>query len=79
MPITEFLARNASLYGDEISLIERNPEMQGRRKVTWREFELIEPNPPTLFRRHMTWREFDNRANQFANLLLNRGLKRAIR
>ncbi|NLW63209.1 MAG: AMP-binding protein [Syntrophomonadaceae bacterium] len=76
MPITEFLARNASLYGDEISLIERNPEMQGRRKVTWREFELIEPNPPTLFRRHMTWREFDNRANQFANLLLNRGIKK---
>lgn len=76
MPITEFLARNASLYGDEISLIERNPEMQGRRKVTWREFELIEPNPPTLFRRHMTWREFDDRANQFANLLLNRGIKK---
>ncbi len=76
MPITEFLARNASLYGDEISLIERNPELQGRRKDSWREFELIEPNPPTLFRRHMTWREFDNRANQFANLLLKRGIKK---
>ncbi len=76
MPITEFLARNARLYGDEISLIERNPELQGRREVTWREFELIEPNPPGLFRRQITWREFDNKANQFANLLLQRGIKK---
>lgn len=76
MPITEFLARNASLYGDEICLIERNPESQGRREVTWREYELIEPNPPALLRREMTWRDFDNKANQFANLLLNRGIKK---
>jgi len=76
MPITEFLARNASLYGDEICLIERNPELQGRREVTWREYELIEPNPASLFRRQITWREFDDKANQFANLLLNRGIKK---
>ena len=76
MPITEFLARNARLYGDEISLVERNPELQGRREVTWREYELIEPNPPALFRREMTWRDFDDKANQFANLLLKSGNKK---
>jgi long-chain acyl-CoA synthetase len=76
MPITDFLVRNANLYGDEICLIERNPESQGRRRVTWREYELIEPNPPALFRREMTWRQFDDRANQFANLLLSRGIKK---
>ena len=51
MPITDFLVRNANLYGDEICLIERNPESQGRRRVTWREYELIEPNPPAPSRR----------------------------
>ncbi len=37
MPITEFLVRNANLYGDEISLVEMNPELEGRREITWRE------------------------------------------
>ena len=28
MPITEILARNAALYGEEISLVEINPEIK---------------------------------------------------
>ena len=76
MPITEFLVRNANLYGDEISLIEMNPELQEKREVTWRDYELIEPNPQAQYRREMTWREFDDRANQFANLLLIKGIKK---
>jgi long-chain acyl-CoA synthetase len=76
MPITEFLARNANLYGDEISLIEMNPELEEKREVTWREYELIEPNPSAQLRREMTWREFDHKANRFANLLLKRGIKK---
>lgn len=76
MPITEFLVRNANLYGDEISLIEMNPELQEKREVTWRDYELIEPNPEAMYRREMTWREFDDRANQFANLLLIKGIKK---
>ncbi len=76
MPITEFLVRNANLYGDEISLVEMNPELQERREVTWREYELIEPNPVIQFRRVITWRQFDDNANQFANLLLEKGIKK---
>ena len=75
MLITELLSRNAALYGDEISLVEISPELQELNK-TWREFELVESNPAPLFRRVITWQDFDNQANQFANLLLSRGLKK---
>ena len=39
MPITQMLSRNAHLYPDEISLIERIPESGSRREITWLEFE----------------------------------------
>lgn len=76
MPITEILSRNAMLYGDKISLIEINPELQEKHEVSWREYELIETNPAASFRRQMTWREFDDKANRFANLLLSSGIKK---
>ncbi|MDD4802571.1 MAG: AMP-binding protein [Syntrophomonas sp.] len=76
MPITELLSRNARLYGDEICLVEVNPELQEKREVTWKEYELIEPNPIAKFRLEMTWREFDDKANRFANLLINKGIKK---
>lgn len=76
MLITDILTRNAGLYGNEVSLIEINPELQEKHEVTWREYELVEPNPVATFRREITWREFDEKANQFANLLLNRGIKK---
>lgn len=74
MPITEILSRNAKLYGDEVSLIEVNPDSMEKREVTWREYELIEPNRIIHSRREITWRQFDDAANQFANLLLSRGV-----
>jgi long-chain acyl-CoA synthetase len=76
MPITDLLARNAKQYGNEISLIEINPELQEKHEKNWREFELIETNPIAEYRREMTWRKFDDQANQFANLLLTRGIKK---
>ncbi|NLI13626.1 MAG: AMP-binding protein, partial [Peptococcaceae bacterium] len=76
MPITEILTRNARLYGDEVSLIEINPELKEKRGKTWRDYELIETNPVAKFRREITWREFDDKANRFANLLLERGVKK---
>jgi acyl-CoA synthetase (AMP-forming)/AMP-acid ligase II len=39
MIITEILARNARMYGDEISLIEREPAKNRRVAITWREFD----------------------------------------
>lgn len=74
MPITEILSRNASLYGDDVCLVEVNPELNEKREVTWREYELIETNPTMHSRREMTWRQFDEAANRFANLLLSRGI-----
>lgn len=39
MIITEILARNSRMYGDETALIERDPEKGNRRLITWREFD----------------------------------------
>lgn len=38
MQLTEILARNARVYGDEIALIEREPEKKSRREITWQRF-----------------------------------------
>ncbi|MGN0569671.1 MAG: class I adenylate-forming enzyme family protein [Candidatus Fimenecus sp.] len=80
MIITDFLERNARLYGSEISLVEINPSEERDRAVTWREFNLIESNSHNVpYRREMTWRDFDRRANRFANLLLSRGVKKGTK
>ncbi len=39
MFICEILARNARMYGDEVALIERDPERGKRRVITWKEFD----------------------------------------
>jgi acyl-CoA synthetase (AMP-forming)/AMP-acid ligase II len=75
MPITEILARNAALYGDEISLIEINPDIK-EVHASWKDYELVETNPEKKYRREMTWREFDDKANRLANFLLDRGLEK---
>lgn len=80
MPITEFLERNARLYGAEVSLVEVNPSEERDNATTWRELNLIESaRPDAPYRREMTWRDFDQRANRFANLLLSRGIQRGAK
>ncbi len=74
MLITQLLSRNARLYGDEVCLVEVNPELGEKHEVTWREYELMETNPHEHSRREMTWRQFDDAANRFANLLLGQGI-----
>ena len=59
MVITDVLARNAALYGDEVCLVCVNPEMKEKREVTWREYELMETNAGEFSRREITWRQFD--------------------
>ena len=76
MPITELLERNADLYGNDVALVEVNPEITERRRITWKEYELIEPNPECTYRREITWKVFDEKANRFANMLLERGVKK---
>lgn len=74
MPITELLEKNCQLYGDEVCLVELNPERTEIRRVTWKEYNLMEPTPATSFRREITWNVFNEKANRFANLLLSRGI-----
>lgn len=76
MPITEYLERNARDYADEVCLVEINPDIQEKRRVTWRDYELIEANPFCHYRREITWHVFNEKANRFANLLLSRGIKK---
>ncbi len=76
MPITEILERNAAQFGGDIALVEVNPEIQEKRRVTWREYELIEPGEFCHYRREITWGVFNEKANRFANLLLSRGIKK---
>ncbi len=76
MPITEILEENCRKYGSDIALVEINPEIKENRRVTWKEYELIEPNPTTHYRREITWNVFNEKANRFANMLLDRGVKK---
>lgn len=76
MPITDILEKNCRLYGEDVCLVEINPGMPETRKVTWKEFELIEPVRASYYRREITWNVFNEKANRFANLLLERGIKR---
>jgi len=39
MIITEILARNARMYGEEIALVEREPAKNLRRQITWKQFD----------------------------------------
>jgi len=78
MPITEILTRNVALYGDEISLIEINPDIK-EMTAGWKDYELVETNPEKRYRREMTWREFDDKANRLANFCWDGACKKAIR
>jgi len=80
MIITDFLERNARLYGGETSLVEINPSEERDKAVTWWDFNLIESaSPDAPYRREISWKDFDRRANRFANLLLSRGLKKGTK
>ena len=80
MIITEFLERNARLYGQETALVEINPSEERDKAVTWWDFNLIEAaDPDAPYRRELSWKDFDRRANRFANLLLSRGLKKGTK
>ena len=76
MPITEFLERNARIYPNDVAVVEVNPDNAPEHHVTWREYNLIEPAEGEQYRREITWQQFDIHANQFANFLFTRGIKK---
>lgn len=76
MPVMEYLERNASLYPDEVALVELNPDEKDTRRTTWKEYGLIESERFEPYRREITWSVFNEKANRFANLLIARGIKK---
>lgn len=76
MPVTDFLESNAKKYPDDIALVELNPDENDTRRTTWKEYELIQPSRFEPYRREITWRVFNEKANRFANMLINRGVKK---
>ncbi len=76
MPVIELLERNARLYPEEVALVELNPEEKDSRRMTWKEYGLIESTRYSQYRREITWSVFDEKANRFANMLIERGVKK---
>lgn len=79
MTVIDYLINNASDYGDEVALVELNPEEADKRRITWKEYDLIEPSRFEPYRREITWSVFNEKANRFANLLISRGVKKGDR
>ena len=76
MPIIEYLERNAVDYADDIALVELNPARTEDRRMTWKEFDLTQTDPQGPYRREITWHVFNEKANRFAHLLQERGIKK---
>lgn len=60
MIITDFLEKNARLYGQETALVEINPSEERDKAVTWWDFNLIESaGQDAPYRRELSWKDFD--------------------
>lgn len=77
--VIDYLERNAREYGDEVALVELNPEEADTRRISWKEYELIEPSRFEPYRREITWSVFNEKANRFANMLISRGIRKGDR
>ncbi|MDR0852037.1 MAG: acyl--CoA ligase [Clostridiales Family XIII bacterium] len=76
MILTDLLKQNAERCGDDTALVELNPIHDEVRNLEWQEYELVEAGHAKHFRRTLTWQQFDDRANQFANLLRDKGIRK---
>jgi acyl-CoA synthetase (AMP-forming)/AMP-acid ligase II len=74
MILTDLLERNAACFADDMALVELNPVHDDARNLSWQEYELVEAGHSSHFRREMNWRQFDERANRFANMLIDKGV-----
>ncbi len=76
MPITEILEENCRKFGKDVALVEIDPEVKEINRKTWKDYDLVEQNPTVHYRREITWNVFNEKANRFANLLIERGIKK---
>ena len=75
MIITDLLKQNREEYGDEVALVELNPNSRGIHK-TWKEYNLVETGSSEKTRRQLTWKEFDDAANRCSALLYESGVRK---
>ena len=59
-----YIGENCRLYGDDVALVEINPEMPETKRTTWKEFDLIEPSRAAYYRREITWNVFKRKGKQ---------------
>ncbi|MDR0357205.1 MAG: acyl--CoA ligase, partial [Clostridiales Family XIII bacterium] len=75
MILSDLLEKNAELFGDDTALVELNPIHDDAKNLSWQEYELVETGHASHYRRELTWREFDERANRFARMLADKGVR----
>lgn len=76
MTIIDLLKRNSEQYANETALVEINPERDDGRRLTWREYDLVQSTERTSYRREISWRVFNEKANRFANALIECGISK---
>ena len=74
MTIVDLLEKNSKLYGDETALIEVNPGEKRIHKKTWHDFDLVQSTDRNYYRKEISWAVFNEKANRFANALMERGI-----
>ena len=72
----EMLERNSRLYGEDVALVEINPGVPETRRLSWRDYSLVQETEKNYYRREISWNVFNEKANRFANALLERGIKK---
>jgi acyl-CoA synthetase (AMP-forming)/AMP-acid ligase II len=76
MIITDILVENSKKFPEDVALVEISPEIKEQLEKEWKEFELVEPGKVLNHRREITWQEFNEKSNKFANMLIDKGIKK---
>ena len=76
MTIIDMLEKNAREYAADTALVEINPGQPETRRLTWRDYDLVQETEKKYFRREISWSVFNEKANRFANALMERGIKK---
>lgn len=74
MTIVDLLEKNSREHGGDTALVEIDPEISETRRHTWRDYELVEPTRRSYYRAEITWAVFNEKANRFANALIDLGI-----
>ncbi|MDO4521732.1 MAG: AMP-binding protein [Eubacteriales bacterium] len=74
MTIVDLLEKNSREHGEEIALVEINPEAGDNRRFSWRDYDLVQATKRDFERREISWAVFNEKANRFAHALMDLGI-----